>query len=234
VYFVVTLASPFTARWHRRAGALVLATLATLIVAVDILAFGLGVPYVRWLNVAAMWLLAHQLGYFYADGSLARLPRRWLVVVTLAALVAMIVLTSIGIYPRSMVGTDAVFFSLKPLERISNMNPPTVVILAHSVWLIGAAMLLRDRLNAWLQHPVPWGVTVMINQSIMTIFLWHMTAYLIVIELAWPLGLGRQLESTPRWWLERPFWIVAPAMALLTLVAFFGRFERENAKSRVG
>ncbi len=228
VYLAVTLASPWTARLHRRLGAAVPLALAATIVAVDLLAFGAGLAGVRWLNVAAMWLLTHQLGYFYADGSLVRVSRRMLWTVTLGALAAMVVLTSIGVYPRSMVGTDAVFFSLKPIERISNMNPPTVVILAHSTWLIAAVLLLRERLTRWLAQTVQWGVTVLINQSIMTVFLWHMTAYLVVILLAWPLGLGRELESTPRWWLERPFWIVVPAWVLLVLVAAFSRFERES------
>jgi hypothetical protein len=32
-----------------------------------------------------------------------------------------------------------------------------------------------------------------------------------------------------RWWIERPFWIVAPAVVLAALVALFGRFERAAA-----
>jgi fucose 4-O-acetylase-like acetyltransferase len=226
VYLVVTLTSPFSTRLHDRFGALVPALLGVVVIAVDLLAFGAGIPGIRWVNVAAVWLLVHQLGYFYADGSLGRLTRTQLVTSTVAGLTVMIILTNIGVYPRSMVGTDAVYFALKPIERISNMNPPTAVILAHSIWLIGVSMLARDRVTRWLKGVVAWDATVILNLSIMTIFLWHMTAYAVVILLAWPLGLGQEPESTFRWWLERPFWVTIPAVVLAVLVRVFGRFER--------
>lgn len=60
----------------------------------------------------------------------------------------------------------------------------------------------------------------------MTLFLWHMTAYLLAILLLWPLGLGRQQDSTPAWWIERVVWIAVPGAILAGLVAIFGRFER--------
>ena len=68
----------------------------------------------------------------------------------------------------------------------------------------------------------------------MTLFLWHMTAYLLAILLLWPLGFGQETDSTPRWWLERPVWIVVPALILLGLVAIFGRFERSGTGAAAG
>jgi hypothetical protein len=65
-----------------------------------------------------------------------------------------------------------------------------------------------------------------VNGVIMTLFLWHMTAYLLAILLLWPLGLGQQTDSTPRWWIERIVWLGAPSLILAGLVAIFGRFER--------
>ncbi|HEX9565521.1 MAG TPA: acyltransferase [Gemmatimonadaceae bacterium] len=226
VYLVVTLTSPLTLKLHERFGLAVPSALAVTVIGVDLLAFGALVPGIRWLNLAAVWFLVHQAGFFYGDGSLLRLSRGRIVTATVIGLAAVIVLTSIGVYPRSLVGTDVDFFALRPIERVSNMNPPTVVILAHSVWLIGAALLLRDRLSRWLQRTAPWAATIAVNLSIMTVFLWHMTAYAIVIVLAWPLGLGREPGNTARWWMERPFWLVAPALVLAVLVAVFGRFER--------
>jgi hypothetical protein len=61
---------------------------------------------------------------------------------------------------------------------------------------------------------------------IMTLFLWHMTAYLLAVLALWPLGLGQQHDSTVGWWFERPIWIAVPAAILALLVAVFGRFER--------
>jgi len=60
----------------------------------------------------------------------------------------------------------------------------------------------------------------------MTLFLWHMTAYLVAILALWPLGLGHETDTTARWWLERPIWIVVPGLILGAFVLAFGRFER--------
>lgn len=225
VYLVVTLASPEMFRWHVRAGRTVLFALAAGAIVVDVAAFGFGLIELRWLNLALVWLLVHQLGFFYADGSLLRLDRRQAALLALAGLAALILLTNLGVYPRSMIGTDAEFFGLKPIERISNMGPPTLCILALTTWQLGLILLARPAVTRWLERPRAWQATIAVNVAIMTIYLWHMTAYAIVIAVFRPLGLGVPLDSTPRWWLERPFWIVVPGVVLLALVALFARFE---------
>ncbi len=95
-------------------------------------------------------------------------------------------------------------------------------------------MLLRPRLTRWLQHRRPWMFTITVNGVIMTLFLWHMTAYLLAVLLLWPHGYGHETDSTPRWWLERPLWLFFPALILFGLIAIFGRFERprRNAATR--
>jgi hypothetical protein len=60
-----------------------------------------------------------------------------------------------------------------------------------------------------------------------------MTAYLIAILLLWPLGFGLQADSTVRWWLERPIWLIVPGAILACLVALFSRFERVAHGARV-
>ena len=52
--------------------------------------------------------------------------------------------------------------------------------------------------------------TIAVNGVIMTLFLWHMTAYLLAILLLWPLGFGSS-GPTARWWRERFVWIGVPA-----------------------
>ncbi len=64
----------------------------------------------------------------------------------------------------------------------------------------------------------------------MTLFLWHMTAYLVAIVLLWPLGFGQEHEPTARWWLERPLWIAVPGAILAGLIALFGRFENQGRR----
>jgi hypothetical protein len=131
----------------------------------------------------------------------------------------------IGHYPKSLLGTD--------VERVSNAYPPTVCFLLGGIWSIGAVMLLRPALTRWLDHRRPWKFTIFLNSIIMTLFLWHMTAYLIAILLLWPLGFGHQADSTVRWWLERPIWLIVPGAILAGLVALFSRFERAPHGARV-
>ncbi len=76
VYFVEVAISPLTIRLHRRFGILVPIALAIGTIVVDVVGFGLGHSGVRYANVAFVLLFPHQLGHFYADGSLTRLPKR--------------------------------------------------------------------------------------------------------------------------------------------------------------
>lgn len=230
VYLGVVALVPITLRLHRRHGWSALAFLLLAVVALDLVRFQpwdrpvdlqrapSDLPVVVWLNVAFVWVLVHQFGYLYGDGSLVRAGHRIHAAMAVGGLGALTFLTNIDVYPRSMVGTD--------IERVSNMNPPTLAIVALAVWLIGAVMLLRERANRWLQRPRPWAAVIAANAVIMTMFLWHLTAYLIAILLLYPIGLGRTGETDLSWWLQRPVWVVAPAIILAAFVAMFSKYER--------
>lgn len=229
VYFVVVMASPITLWLHRRFGVWVPVALAAGAVAVDAIRFGADVSWVGQLNVWLVFLFPHQLGYFYADGRLTRLPRWAFGAMAVTGFVTMIALTNlyrvfpgIGVYPRSLLGTD--------VGTVTNTNPPTVMMLAMAVWSIGAVMLARPYLARWLQRVRVWKVVIAANSMVMTLFLWHMTAYLLAVLLLWPLGFGRQGDTTASWWIERPLWELVPAAFLVALVMLFGRFERSGLK----
>ena len=238
VYMVVVAIAPAMIRLHRRFGLWVPAAMIAGTIAADVIGFGFGHPEVRWFNVAFVLLLPHQLGFFYADGRLPAQPKRVFWTMVAVGLAGLVLLTNpwlfrlfgearfdwfptIGYYPKSLLGTD--------VEPISNAYPPTVCFMLGGIWSIGAAMLLRPRLSRWLEGPGPWKFTIFVNSMIMTLFLWHMTAYLIAILLLWPLGFGHQVDSTARWWMERVVWELVPAVILAGLVGAFGRFERAHA-----
>jgi hypothetical protein len=210
---------------HRRAGVFVPALMVAVVVMMDVLRFAFGVPKIAWVNLGAVWLFVHQMGFFYADGSLVRIGRSGQATIALAGIVGLVALTNIGVYPRSMIGTD--------VERISNMNPPTLCIVALTLWQIGLALIVREPIARWLERKRPWMAVIAANGTIMTLFLWHMTAYVIVILLLWPLGLGRAELSTASWWVQRPLWIIVPGIVLAGLVAIFGRFERPRPRAAI-
>jgi len=239
VYLVVVCISPLTVALHRRLRWWVPAVMVAGTVIVDAVGFIGGHGGVRYLNAVFVFLLPHQLGHFYGDGSIARWPRAALTAMAAVGLGGLILMTNpwvfrlagdrrfewfpgIGHYPRSMLGTD--------VEKIANTYPPTVCFMLVGFWLIGLVLLLRPALTGWLQRPRPWRATIAGNAWIMTLFLWHMTAYLVAILLLWPLGFGRQHEPTARWWLERPLWIAVPGLVLAALVALFGRFETQRRR----
>ena len=80
VYLLIVLAAPTMMRLHRRFGLWpVVGVLAILTAGVDALALGSAVPgmwLVGYANMLFVWLAVHQLGYGYADGTLARGGRR--------------------------------------------------------------------------------------------------------------------------------------------------------------
>ena len=76
-------------------------------------------------------------------------------------------LTGTGMYPPSMVGL--------PGDR-SNMSPPTVCIVALTVWQLGLVMLARARVSAWLARRGPWTAVIAVGSMAMTLYLWHLPA----------------------------------------------------------
>lgn len=218
VYLGIIVITPVMVWFHRRARLGAVIFLFCCAVLVDILSFGFGLSWLRWMNVAFVWLFVHQIGFLYADSSLLRMSNTSYVVMVIAGLAGLTVLTNIGVYPRSMVGTG--------IENVSNMNPPTICIAVLAVWLIGCAMLLRKTLNRWLARTRPWIVVITANTMIMTLYLWHLTAYAIVFFILYPLGIWRLADGSLLWWLARPVWIILPACILLVFMGIFSRFER--------
>lgn len=221
IYLVVVTVAPAMLALHERYRSAVPIALASLIVAVDVARFAGGIHGVGYVNFPAMWLLVHQMGFFYADGTFARVSRGAFAAAAAAGIAGLVMLTSLGPYPKSTVGV--------PGDRFSNMDPPTLVILALSTWLIGLAMLLRAPVTRWLAKPKPWAAVVGINSVIMSVFLWHLTAMLIGLGILFPLGFPQPQAATPEWWLLRPFWVLALGVVLLALMRIFGRFERPPA-----
>jgi len=237
VYLIVVCVAPLTIALHRRFRWWVPAVMAAGAAVVDVIGFGADVDGLRYLNVVFVLLLPHQLGHFYADGMFERLPRKAFWVMVAVGLGGLVLLTTplfepigrhwfpdVGHYSKSLLGTDV------PGE-ISNAYPPTVCFLLADIWSIGAVMLLRPALSRWLERPGPWKVTIFLNSVIMTLFLWHMTAYFVVLLALWPLGLGREQDSTASWWLLRPVFIGLSTLVLAGIVALVGRFERPRARA---
>ncbi|MFD5692045.1 acyltransferase family protein [Streptomyces rubiginosohelvolus] len=223
IYLAMVAFTPPLLRLHERYGWAAFAGLAGAAVAVDLLRFAAGVPYVEFLNFAFVWLAVHQLGFLRADGRI-RLRRAALLagggLVTAAALVAL------GPYPLSMVGM--------PGEKVSNMAPPTLALLAHGLWLVGAVELLRAPAARLLERPRVWRAVVAANGVAMTAFLWHLTAMFGVYGALFALDVDLPEPASAAWWTQVPLRLALAAALTAALVAAFRTFERPAAPTSPG
>lgn len=215
VYVLLILLAPLTIRAHRAGGEVVVVVMAGAAMLVDLLRFRYDIAGIAVLNLVVVWALAHQLGYFYER--LVAAPRRFAWSLTLGGLFAMLGLTNMGLYPRSMVGV--------PGESISNMAPPTLCIVALTLLQVGLALLIRPAALRWIERSRPRRLVAWTGANAMTLFLWHITGYAIAYGLFELVGIHNPEETNFAWWVQRPLWVIGPALATAPLVLAFRRFE---------
>ncbi|MET8839416.1 acyltransferase [Streptomyces rubiginosohelvolus] len=222
IYLAMVAFTPPLLRLHERYGWGAFAALAVAAVAVDVLRFAAGVPYVEFLNFAFVWLAVHQLGFLRADG---RIRLRRAALLAGGGLVTATALVAFGPYPLSMVGM--------PGEKVSNMAPPTLALLAHGLWLVGAVELLRAPAARLLERPRVWRTVVAANGVAMTAFLWHLTAMFGVYGALLALDVDLPEPASAAWWTQVPLRLALAAALTAALVAAFRTFERPAASAPV-
>ncbi|HEX5878772.1 MAG TPA: phospholipase A2 [Actinomycetota bacterium] len=219
VYLVVVALAPAMVRLHRRFRLWVPAAFAAAAAAVDAVRLAAGIHQIGYLNLLLVWVLVQQLGFFYADGTLERLSRRALAGLAAAGLAGLLVLTGTGPYPPSMVGL--------PGDR-SNMSPPTVCIVALTVWQLGLVMLARARVSAWLARRGPWTAVIAVGSMAMTLYLWHLPTMAALYGLVLAVDGPLPNPGSGAWWATRPLWLAVLAAVLAPLALALSRFERSR------
>lgn len=212
IYLAMVAFTPPLLRLHERWGWGAFAALAGGAVAVDVLRFAAHVPFVEFLNFAFVWLAVHQLGFLRADGMIRR-PA----LLAGAGLVGAAALVALGPYPLSMVGM--------PGEKVSNMAPPTLALLCHGLWLVGAVELLRGPGARLVARAGVWRAVVAANGIAMTAFLWHLTAMLGVYGAMLGFGVTLPEPASGAWWAQVPLRMGVAVVLTAGLVAVFRRFE---------
>jgi hypothetical protein len=236
VYAGVVALVPVTARLHghahghahahatRRRAAGTLVALGLGVAAADVARLGYGVEWAGLAGSALVWVFCHQLGYWWRDGSLVAGGRWAALAVTTTGLAALALLTGLGPYPRSMVAIRG--------EDTSNLFPTTACVAALAVLQLGVVLLVRDRLDAWLQRRSVWRAVVAANGVAMTVFCWHMTALVAFVGIYQAAGVTLPDEPTAAWWLARPVWVVGPGVVLVALSVGLARFEAPRSGGR--
>ncbi|MFC7327680.1 acyltransferase family protein [Marinactinospora rubrisoli] len=222
VYVAVTALTGYAIAADARFGVLAAVPPLAFVAVVDLLRYGpwhAAVPDgIGLLNALPVWLFAYQLGVSWARGGLTRPVALTLL---LFGTVGFAVLVGPLGYPASAVGI--------PGAGRSNSHPPSLFVPMLAMTQIGAAVLLRDRLERALRRPILWTMVAALNVGALTIFCWHQTALVAVSALGVLLGpVVPGLTSTaldPSWIPARLLWLPAFAAALAVLLVALRRFE---------
>jgi fucose 4-O-acetylase-like acetyltransferase len=217
IYLVAVALAPAMERLHRRWGLWAAGGLAAAVGLVDLISIGFGLEGVGGANYAFQWLFAHQLGFAYADGTLQRWGRKGAAALTLGGLAALVLLTTVGGYPVSLVGV--------PGQERSNAQPPSLAMVALTLWLVGLALLLRPAALRGMGRPRVERLVTRAHGVLLTAFLWHVTAITLGAGVARALGAPEPAIGSGLWWALRPAWIGWLLPFLAVLVWAFGRGE---------
>jgi fucose 4-O-acetylase-like acetyltransferase len=223
-YVLIVAVVPISLRIWERFGWSAFAATAAIAAAIDFANLGMGVPQVMWLNYIFVWNAVHFLGYAWVDGRITSL--RQSLSIAAAGLASLTTLVALFPYPLAMVGLDN--------AGVTNSNPPKITLIALGAFQFGLAMTLAPAARRWLADLKPWTAVVAVNGSIMSLYLWHLTAMVGVIGASYAFGgIGlRFAVNTPMWWLTRPVFFGVLIAATVPFLAMFGRFERPKKDTR--
>ncbi|RLK12580.1 acyltransferase-like protein [Micromonospora sp. M71_S20] len=255
-YLIVVPLTPAMHALHRRFGLLVPAALAALVVAGDV-GRALGPAELALPNYVFGWLAVHQLGIAWRDGDAGRhdahpaarpasgrdgppqrpgparnrqrarrLPpsRRAGAAALLGGLAATVLLTTVGPYPVSMLNV--------PGERLDNAAPPSLALLTLTAAQFGLILLLRDPAERWLRRPRPWQAVIAVNAVVLTVFLWHLTAAILLVGALDAAGwLPTPPVGSAAWLAWRVPWVLMLTVVLAALVAVFGPVEARTGRA---
>lgn len=216
-FMLLVIITPVMVTVHERFGIKAVLVMLAAVAGADVLRIGFGLGAFAIVNVAIVWLCVQQVGFFYADGTLLRLPAKAYVALVVGALGLLVALVTVGPYPTSMVSVED--------SSLSNMMPPSFALMVMGACHLGIAMLARPRISKVLERPRVWIGVVAINLRMMTIFLWHLTAVPIVVALMMAVDFPQPSPGTLAWWGARAAWMIMLATILSPLVLAFGRLE---------
>ncbi|MFF5218621.1 acyltransferase [Micromonospora sp. NPDC000442] len=235
-YLAVVPLTPVMYALHRRLGLLVPLALVLLVAAGD-LGRALGPAGLALPNYLLGWLAVHQLGFAWYDARRGHcgsaglrtrclpMSRRAAGAMLLGGLAVAVLLTVPGPYPISMINL--------PGQRLANAAPPSVALLAVATAQLGLILLLRERAERWLHRDRPWQAVIAVNSVVLTVFLWHLSAAVLLVGALHGLGLLPTPEAgTTAWLAWRVPWVLMLAVVLAVLVAIFGPIEASTGRPR--
>ena len=217
-YTIDTALAPYVLPRFRRNPALTSAVILGAFVVFELCRIA-GIGVLAQANWVIGWLSFQVLGFAWRDGLLPQ-GRRLLAAAAVAWIAAIGLVFSGGPWAVSMVNVAG-------LEH-SPTNPPTLALLAfgtaYSLTAIAAAPMLS---RALANRPRMWTGVVAANTVAMSVYLWHMTAAVVVTAvLHFTIGLPETTVGSADWWIWKAPTILASLLALGPIVALVAKVER--------
>jgi hypothetical protein len=209
-YTLVQSLVPLMVGLHERAPKRAVLVLLLGAIVVDVLRYSTGDVLVGLVNLAFVWLLIQQIGFWYADGWFDR--RSWwqLVLIAAACYASLIPLTRL--FPYSV-------------DMLTNLNPPTVPLIAIGLGSACVLRLLKPALTALMNTRAARAVVFLAGSRLMTIYLWHLPIIIILAGIALLIPGASPEPATAAWWWSRiPMYLIVLG-CLFGLSFLVGRFE---------
>ncbi len=209
-YTIDTALAPFMLPRFRRNPGLVAGGLAGAFTLFELLRI-VDVPVIPHVNWVIGWLGFQMLGMAWRDGMLP--TGRPLLVATAAAWAgALVLVLSNGPWSISMVNF--------PGMENSPTHPPTLSLwvfgLAYSLTAIAAAPAISEFLA---RSPIAWQAVIGANAIAMSVYLWHMTAAIVLIgAMHYTIGLPTAAVGTGTWFAAKIPLILASSAVLALIV----------------
>ena len=208
-YTIDTALAPFTFRWFRARPVVFVGSLLALFALAEAARFA-GIPMVPQVNWVIGWLGFQVAGFAWQAGMLP--TGRSLA--ALAGLFWALTLAAVNLGPW-----PAVMLHHGGLDH-SPTHPPSSALLLFGLAYSFTAAAFAPAVTRWLERSErAWQLTISANVIAMSVYLWHMTAAVLVAAVAYATGLLRTVDpGTSAWWATKPLILLANLVVLVPIV----------------
>jgi fucose 4-O-acetylase-like acetyltransferase len=226
VYLLLVLLTPALLALHGRLGVGAPLVMVAGVVVADVGMIAGHLPVIGLANYLLGWGAIFLLGFGWRDGWLAGRANRY--VLGIIGVLALAALLAFGPFPVDMIGVSS--------ERVQNANPPSVALCAFAAAQTGLLLAVEGAGQRLLARARAWRLVSRLNETTMTVYLWHMLPVVLVAVIIYPAGLMPQPGvGSWQWWALRPAWIALLGLVLVPLVVLVRRLELAlDRTARVG